>query len=413
MKNKHLFLIILFSCCMYSLNAMPSYNDITPSAFLHRLAEREGNSFSFFIEGAFAYNDKGFNEQGGKVGTCQYLDEKQNALAMLKGSVTGTEVAALNALLNGVGDDGIRGHYVVDADYKRPISCYLGGVYSFSFNWWVGAFIPFIKSSLKNVVWTSLTQDITAEDILFEDELGNNFFNQVAQLSHGLSLEPWEKNGPGDLSLWIGWQEEFVQQKEWIKKVTPHIRAGFTIPTGVKKDEDKSFFLPFGNDGAAGIQVGIGLTLNLKEYVNAGIDVEFLHAFTTTRERRIKTDVGQTEGLLLNKTLVSKDPSLTERFTLFAEIVPNSWLQARIQYNFIKESEAHLYPLSNEFSYTIANSASSLKGFTSHTVVTTLEIAGSDYARWMPDFSVAYAHPFHGKRVVQADHISIGLSYSF
>ena len=332
---------------------------------------------------------------------------------MLKGAQTGTQTAALAGLFAGIGDDNVRGHFVVDADYKRSVTAYFGATYAFSNHWWCGAFIPVISASLDNIVWLDQTQNVTPEDILFNEVLGIDFSNQVEQLSDGLSLEQWEKKGFGDLTLWLGWQSEFIQEKEWIKCATPHIRGGITLPTGVKKDEDKTFFLPFGNDGAPGILTGIGLTINLKKYINTGIDIEFLHIFTNTRQRRIKTDINQTEALLLTKTLVSKDPGFTERFTLFAELVPTKWIKARVQYNYIKESESHLYPLSNTFSATIANTATSLKGFTSHTMVATLDLAASNYSSWLPDLSVGFAHPFNGKRIIQADHVSFALSYNF
>lgn len=413
MNTRFLFSIVMMHLFFSPSYAIPSHNDITPSSSLPGECCNTDTPFRLFSEINVAFNNKGFDSKGNKVAQTQYLDTTQNALAMIKGAQPGSQTTALAALFAGVGDDGIRGHFVVDADYKRSVTAYFGATYALSDQWWCGAFIPVITSSLDNIVWLDQTKDVTPEDILFENQLGIDFSNQVEQLSNGLSLEKWKKDGFGDITLWFGWQKEFIQDKEWIKCVTPHIRTGMMLPTGVKKDEDKTFFLPFGNDGAPGLLAGIGLTVNLKEYFNTGIDIEFLHIFTTTRERRIKTDFNQTEALLLTKTLVSKDPGFTERFTLFAEVVPTEWLKGKLQYSYIKESESHLYPLSNTFSATVANTAESLKGFTSHTLIGTLDLTASTYASWMPDISVGIAHPFNGRRVIQADHVSIELSYSF
>lgn len=411
MNNKFLF-ILLLPGLLVTCTTKSGYNNITSSPFLYRKCNTE-HPFSFFATTDLGFEAKGFNSTGDKVAVPQYIHATQNALAMVKGAQPGTQAAALGALLAGLGDDGVRGHFVVDGDYKRSITETFGALYSVSDNWWVSAHLPIISASFKNIVWLDQTKNVTPEDILFENLLGIDFFNQVEQLSNGLSLEEWEKTGVGDLSLWVGWHQKFAQQKEWIKQVIPHIRAGIICPTGVKKDEDKTFFLPFGNDGAAGLQVGFGLTINLKEYINTGLDIEIAHAFSTTRERRIKTDINQTDCLLLTKTLVSKDPGLTQRFTLFGEVVPCRWFQARIQYNYIKNSESYLYPISNDFSATVANTASSLQGFTCHCVVASVEVAGSNYSSWMPNMSLGYTHPFHGKRCIQADQFSIGLSYSF
>ena len=413
MNIKFLSIIVVAHLGFSSLLTIPSYNDVTISPFLSDASYNTEAPFRFFSEINGTFNTKGFNSEGKKVPPTQYLDTTQNGLAMVKGAQPGTPAATLAQLFANVGDDGTRGHFVVNGDYKRIITAYFGTTYALSNTWWIGAFVPFISSSLENVLWFDQTTGTSLENTLFEDNLGIDFSNQVEQLSHGLSLEKWNKKGAGDLTLWIGWHSEFVQHKEWIKRVTPQIRAGLSIPTGVKKDENKTFFLPFGNDGAPGILAAIGLAINLKEFINTGIDIEFLHLFTTTRERRIKTDFNQTEALLLTKTLVSKDPGFTERFTLFAEVLPAEWLKGKVQYSYIKESDSHLYPLSNTYSATIANTAESLKGFTCHTVVGTIECAASSLSSWLPDIALGYAHPFHGKRSIQADSIKIELSYSF
>lgn len=228
--------------------AVPSYNDITPSSFLPGERCNIEKPFRLFSKINIAFNDTGFDSKGNKVAQTQYLDATQNALAMVKGAQPGSQAAALAGLFAGVGDDGIRGQFVVDADYTRSATAYFGTTYAISDQWWCGAFIPVIASSLNNIDWLDQTKDITAEDILFKNHLGIDFSNQVEQLSNGLSLEKWKKNGVGDLTLWLGWQSEFIQDKEWIKCVTPHLRGGVMLPTGVKKDEDKTFFLPFGND---------------------------------------------------------------------------------------------------------------------------------------------------------------------
>ena len=55
----------------------------------------------------------------------------------------------------------------------------------------------------------------------------------------GLDISSWSKTGIGDLSLMVEWLRDFPQPKPLLKNVRLNLRGGISIPTGVKKDEDK------------------------------------------------------------------------------------------------------------------------------------------------------------------------------
>lgn len=385
------------------------YNTIPLSSHIWRPEEKNR---TFFTHIGISQSADGFNLDKKKVSATQYLDLQQNALAMLKGSQVGS-LAHTIAQQCALTDDGYRGRYEVAGKYKQSVQAFFGGRYAIDDEWWIGGYVGVINTSFDNVEWKNQTRAVTAEDIAYENLVGSDFFNQIKSLSNGLSLEKWEKKGWSDMSLWFGWQHEYIQHKEWLKSVTPHIRAGMVLPCGTKKDENKILCIPLGNDGAPGLQIGGGLLLNFLNYVNTGLDVEFMHVFTTTRERRIKTDYNQTESLLLTKTLVSKDPGLKQNFTLFAEVVPHEFVYARIQYNFSKESESKLYPVSNVYSSIIANSAKSLQGSTTHTFTSTIGIQGQEYNILIPNIEMSFSHPFHGKQSLQANQFSLHVAYNF
>ncbi|MCL5875835.1 MAG: hypothetical protein M1114_05170, partial [Candidatus Dependentiae bacterium] len=95
---------------------------------------------------------------------------------------------------------------------------------------------------------------------------------------------------------------------------------GFNLPTGKKQNEDLLMAVPFGYDGAYGIFGGAGIDILLAYIMKLGLDVELLHLFGNTRERRIKTNIDQTELLLLQKVSAYKDWGLYQRFNLYAKV---------------------------------------------------------------------------------------------
>ena len=286
--------------------------------------------------------------------------------------------------------------------------------HSFKNNFWVGLFIPFYKMELKNVVWTDQTKNITSDDVCTKTNITDSIFANVDRLGSGLQLKDWDKAGFGDTTFIIGWSGKFKQYKQWIKDVFPNIRLGLSIPTGVKKDEDKIMFMPFGNDGSVSFLVGAGLKLNYVNWVDAGVDVEFMHTFNNTRRRRIKVDKDQTELLLLTKTNVQKDPGFMQKFNLFIEPKFKN-VSIRCAYQHVKRSSETYYVISNDYSSTIANSANMLKEWTTHNVLLQLKVdtANDDFNKFRPQFNIFYQHPFNGRRSVQSRQCGIGVTLSF
>jgi len=359
---------------------------------------------------------QGWNGNGDKVSATQVWTADQNALAMVTGFDQGTEQANIAQECNAVdGDDGVRGHFDVTGDFNIPFSYQFGARYYIKNAFWVGAFIPVYKMQFKNVAWTDHTLNITADDVLTKARITTDFFANVSRLGDGLNLQEWEKTGFGDVVLMAGWHEHFRQYKEWIKDVATNVRVGISLPTGVQKDEDKVMFMPFGNDGSVAILAGMGLTINYVNRFNAGVDLEFLHVFNNTRKRRIKVDADQTEFLLLTKTDVQKDPGFSHRFMLFCDAKLVKGLSARVAYHHRKRSADTLYVLSYDYSSTIANTAESLKEWTTHNALfqLTWDMADEEKNKNKPQFTAFYMHPFNGRRSVQSAQAGCGFSLSF
>jgi hypothetical protein len=380
--------------------------NIRPSYWLDQKLQLSSTSL-------FGVTDKAYNGIGESVNPLQYLHAKQDAIGMLKGFAQGTEQAAILDGCAPIAEDGILGQYTVAGDFQITNSFLFGARYHINNDFWIGAFMPAYNARLKNVVWTELTQ--SPGDTLVRQNITNNFHENVDRLGQGLNLKDWEKSGFGDLSVRGGWTGKFVQYKPWLKRVDTSVKVGFTFPTGVEKDEDKIMSVAFGNDGTVGLIVGAGLDLNFKHWCDAGVQVEFMHLFNNTRQRRIKTHAQQTEHLLLRKTAVNVDHGFTQKFNLYVEPQIFKGCSVRLAYQHIKQGGTTLYVVSNDYSSTIANTAEGIKEWTTHNVIlqAKYDMATQENNKRRPQLSLYFNHPFNGRRSVQTGSIGCGVTFNF
>lgn len=375
-----------------------------------------GQEKQFWMFTAFGTSTKGRNAAGTVVPDTQYLSAEQNGLAMLKGSPTTSEPAQVAQQINVDDDDGVRGHYVVTGDFAVPVQWSLGARYHFFNEWAVSAHVSLINMECKNIVWSNKTKNITADDALTRALLTDNFFNNVAAWGDGLNLQDWNKRGLSDTTVMLSWNRRFLQNKEWLKEVGVRMRIGLTLPTGVKKDEDKAFSVSFGNDGAYALPFGAGLDLRFKNLARAGVDVSFEHIFSHTKNRRIMTDSHQTNYLYLTKTETRKEYGVTQMFNLYIEPQLPKGFALRLAYQHTKHNDDELFVLSSTYSSITANKASSLKEWTTHHLITQLKWDAQKAERsmrFMPQFSVFLKTPFNGKRSLQTTALGFSCSIGF
>ncbi len=412
------FFSILFLTVMGQLCAVAPVNFVRPWDYnlqLRKRSEQRVQLSNTFLLGTTS-GVQAWDGNGDKVNDTQLWNADQNALAMVKGYAAGTELANIAQECNAIdGDDGVRGHFKVGGDFKVHFSYMFQWRYYFSDNWWISAALPFYKTELKGLTFTDQTKSITADDTCTKTNITDNIATNVANWGNGLSLSSWERAGQGDALLMGGWTGSYRQRKPWIKRVDPAVRVGVTIPTGIKNDENKVMFMPFGNDGSVGLIVGSGLNINFVHRIDAGIDVELTHVFNNTRMRRIKVDKDQTDFLLLTKTEVQKDPGFTQRFTLYCEPKIGKGISARLAYQYVKRGEETLYVISNDYNSTIANTADSLKEWTTHNLIAQLkwDTSTEEHQKNRPQFNLFFMHPFKGIRSVQSQQFGFGMTMSF
>jgi len=398
-------IFLLFASNLFSMNIIESFD-----IFL-RPQPRENKHFQIFGWAGAGLDAQGYDICGNRVNILRIWNKNQNALAMLNGYDPLTPIGQLRVQL---GDDYCcRGHLCVDGELK-PIGATIAARYVFPYNISLGLYLPVYSMKLDKVIWRDLTP---VGDTIVRDNLTNNFPARVMELGC-LDICGWRRTGLGDLTLVGEWQGMFKQNKPILKKVIIDVRLKLSMPTGLKRDEDKIFALPFGSDGAWDVMFGTGLDFIWADYVRGGFDVELNHRFGNRKVRRIKTDLCQTDLLLLQKECTYKDCGLTQQFTLHAGVFKLlKGFSLDVGYRFTKHGDDTLTLEGSCFSDKIANSAESLKEWTSHQALIKVDYDFgyhmSEDAAVIPTIGLYGRLPFNGKRVVLSPSFGVIMSVDF
>lgn len=419
-KKQYIYVLLIGFCSSYVMgsgvvNWLRPYDTlIKPERFYNC-----GLQVTLYGEAGLSHA-RGFDTCGQETNVLRVWNKDQNAITMLMGFDPNSPISQKLAELNVPGDDDKRGHFCVDGTLRTNFAGAVAAHYYFWEGLALALYVPYYRMELDNVVWRSLTvDDGNPATVRVQEELINNFFHNVKQLGQGLNISGWERSGLGDTVLMLEWLKDFPQKyRPMLKNVRLQGRFGLNLPTGVKQDEDKIFAVPFGYDGATGIIAGSGITVNLACYLNFGVDVQLIHLFGTTQERRIKTDVYQTELLLLQKLCTYKDFGLIQRFNLYGELFDViDGLSLKLGYQFFKQNQSSLAFSSCQFSTIVANTARSLGEYIMHHMIVNLNYDASSYwhcqDRYRPYASVYARLPFKGTNIALVPTMGVVFSVAF
>jgi len=401
LKTKLKLFSLIFINLLFSLNANFDLNLYKRYDVNFKPYRNEEKPFLYAFLYEHSFNAHAKNVNGDKKNILQVWSDDIDSLAMLRGFDKDSKIGKLATALNVVNDDGIRGRIVPCGDLKAyGASSYLR--FNLPHDCFVSLFIPYYSMSLENLNFSDKTGNKSFLDDVTKDKLTNEFVRNVRDLG-GFELEPWHKTGFGDLMGTIEWDKEFVQEKPVLKSVHLNGRLGVNIPTGIKKDENKLFSMPFGY-GHWGLYFGGGIDLIWWHWLKGGADAEFLQLFGKSQCTRIKTDKGQTDLVLLAKTRAIVDPGFVARYNLYLEAHKfYQGFSARVAYEYFRKTRDKLWLFDNEFSNEIANNSDAFKDNTLHQF---LFIVGSEfeYCKYTSNISLFYKLPFNGKRTLQAYH---------
>lgn len=368
----------------------------------------------------------GHNTRSKKRNILQLHNETESAIPMILNAAdqtvintlaAGTLIPILTAIPNALDDDGDRGHQRLTGKFNGLDATFFFGYTScckkipghLTFT----LYVPVAQKEVRDVKITDLTPTTrtgittAAADLAVKNYLTNDLAKLTKQLGN-LDLSNWSKTGVGDITLMAEWTDTYKQDKDYLNAVSVFMHAGVLFPSAEKKDEDKAFSLPMGSDGAWGLPIGLGLLLDLKACMQFGADVDFLVLFDETRDRRMKTNLTQTEFLLLNKGRATKEFGLNWQFHLYLQAF-HFWrgLSAKFSYEYLKRDEDRLTPKGNAFDYSIVNSASSLSEQTVHNLIfkTSYDFE-KECGKCKPQVSVFYKLPVAARNYI--DHWTVG-----
>lgn len=369
---------------------------------------------AWYAEGGF-HNAKGFNDEGSVANPLRIWNCQQNALAMLEGFPEESAIGQLRSALLDC-DNGIRGRFNVDGDLQLKFSTSFAANLYFASDWRLGIYLPVYKMALENVKFIDQTPNLDNLDKLVHEFLTDNLAENVLQLGC-LDIGGWERTGVGDLTMLIEWFRDFKQNKPFLKNVRVNWRWGIGFPTGLRENENLIFALPFGYDGAVSMPFGLGLDLKLGSHFQCGMDIQLTQIFGHTRARRIKTDIDQTELLLLAKTETFKDSGLVQRFNLYVELYRFlKGLSFKITYQYLKQGDGEYSLKTQKFSNNVANTSPRLDDFTMHHLIPKFTYDFGCHwpeKRIRPEMGLFMRLPFNGKNVALIPTIGSVISIDF
>ncbi len=375
----------------------------------------------FYEEGS---GSSGFNsgDQSRKLGAM--YSPQESFLTMLRnpqGSVQ-TKLATLDPRLFTAPDFGgqrgavdISGHI-----FHRQIT--LGGAAHLRFITAIPGFVdlafyaPFTSKRFDALNITRRQfQQVDIIDLLLEPHIQN--IGSFLQNTGDLNTDAWQGSGIGDPTVVLRWNWQQTLALETISHLATQVYVGCSLPVSKQKNEDQLFSLPLGNDGHWGFPFGANLELMFTLPIKTGLAADILYQPTESRVRRVKTDVRQTDLLLLNKANVQCKPGLTWRTHWFIEGV-NFWrsLSLRGAYEFVMHHNDELSTTDAGFSSAIISTTTTAQDWYVHSFTATAkydlanEFTGAPIA---PTIEAFLKFPLSGRRVVNANSAGLNLVIRF
>lgn len=425
--DKHLLALI----CIAWATAVYGMNVVRPYQILLRPPQKKKSWMQFyavsqfgFASRAFASDEehakpKSFNDPQfvsvGDVNPLQIYQCNQDALTMFDGFPPCSPIGQMRIRLDAQ-DDGTRGHFVPCGTFYMDNATHMGLRFFLKHHLSLALYQPYYKMRLTDVSWRGCSQNISMQDERVDSYVSSNLAQRACAFGD-LDISGWSRAGFGDTTLSLEWIRDYPQQKPMLHNVTINGRLGGVFPSGLKNDENSVLAFSFGNDGAYGLIFALGLDLFLGNYIKAGLDVQLMHQFGNARCRRIKTALAQTDLLLLAKTNTYKDFGLTQQFSFYGQLYNMYGASCEVAYQFYKHGENTLYVTNNEYSTRLANSAESLRSYTTHDVFVLLNY---DFAAHMskqsyvtPYISAFVDIPFNGRRAVVAKTAGFIIALNF
>jgi hypothetical protein len=365
------------------------------------------------------------NWGGDKHNLLRIYDDCQDAVAMFKNphcTIASKIAEEYDELYSAWGGQVLSAPVCIQGEY-REFDLTLFGKYFFKnvFNGdlGIGIHVPILWKEVEDVRWYNLTnKQLPVIPTYFQEKYLNDFQTFTTMLKDLTCMDfcDWSKSGVGDMVIMLEWLRSIKQNKEALQNVDLYLKVGLSCPTGSKKDIDKVFSMPLGNDGAWGLPLGFGIYLDFTRSIRVGGDVDFLVLFDETHERRLKTSPDQTEFLLLNKGDATLDHGLTWKFNVFLQAFRfYKGLSLKLAYEYIKHDQDTLYEKYDTFDRNIINTANSLKEWNSHNLIFQVNLDSFLWGKVIsrPQVSLFYKLALTGKNIINMDTFGGQIGFNF
>jgi hypothetical protein len=233
----------------------------------------------------------------------------------------------------------------------------------------IGYYCPIYNLHLK-----SLIHEENNKEKFFENSICPNIY-QIYQKNAPPTI-PYQLTGLGDSQVLLSWQNYFYENRDFIAGLFASLRAGLYLPTGMYKESYLQTFLkiPLGYDTSWGIPFGGSIEIDIGCYGGIGISADCITFFPKLMNRIIKTDMRQTDMLVLSESKSLLNPGFRESFSIYCigHDVERTFLTT-LAYQYNKQNESDIILCQTEFSNLIAQTADILENWTNHNLIFILQ----------------------------------------
>ncbi len=306
---------IFLSILIFQVNGIFRTNVLQPYNIFLQPDPRNETRFSFQFGYEGICSTHAFTPRvDGSSNVLQIFQCTQDAIAAFKGFAPETDAGQYAQIFDINDDNTTHGIFTPHAKLIIPLNGMLGIQGRIAHNVWLHAYVPFLYAELSDICWREHNDHV---------EFENNNFPQLLQTVGKVGcldlFNGWKRLGFGDTVVFVKWQQNFWQMKPVLRNVRLSFRGGLNFPTGKKEDISKLLALPFGWDQGYGVYFAGNLNLFMNYDWRFMVDLEFLQLFGNTKTRRIKTDIAQTDLLLIARDCVYVDPGFTQQYSFMLE----------------------------------------------------------------------------------------------
>ncbi len=233
---------------------------------------------------------------------------------------------------------------------------------------------------------------------------------------YNLSAAPTKQTGVGDLSVLIGWTNNFEDTQE-IDYCDTTFRVGALFPTGAIKNQNEVFSIANGYNGHFAIPLSFDIAIGWYDWFTLGADIGAMVFFNKKHTLRMKTDCLQSGLIKLAQGVARVEPGAIWEFNayLLADHVVCGF-SLLLGYSFANKNCDTIRPENLAiFDPTIVNNDPEFFGWKMHTIniLADYDLAHYD-CPWLPHVGFFYNIVVGGRRIFNTNvgGFEVGINFA-